>query len=238
MSDYLLIHGAWHGAWCWDALAQDLRAAGHTVTAIDLPGLGADQTPLDTISLQTWTDRVVKALHDSPRPQILVGHSMGGMVITTALDALPEKVASVVYLCAFLPQDGESLYALATRPEGAATQIIQEATPDGLCVTVAPMVAMQGFYGCCRVGDALAAASRLQPLPVRPVLDTVSLGNPAAAAVPRHYIECTEDRAIPVALQRFMASRVPGIRVQSLKTDHSPFLSLREELAAALQNQL
>jgi hypothetical protein len=56
--------------------------------------------------------------------------------------------------------------------------------------------------------------------------------------VPRHYIECTEDRAIPVALQRFMASRVPGIRVQSLKTDHSPFLSMREELAAALQNQL
>jgi pimeloyl-ACP methyl ester carboxylesterase len=74
MAAYLLIHGAWHGAWCWDTLAARLREAGHQIRAIDLPGMGDDHTPLKQVTLQAWTGRVVKELTSFATPAVLVGH--------------------------------------------------------------------------------------------------------------------------------------------------------------------
>ena len=238
MADYLLIHGAWHGRWCWDNTIERLQQAGHRARAIDLPGQGDDQTPVVGIGLSTWIDRVVEELKAYPSPPILVGHSMGGMVITGAADAVPERVARAVYLCAFLPQDGESLFDLASRPECVSgTALIQEATADGLCLTVTPDSARVGFYGLCPPAAVEAALPRLRPLPLRTVMEPVRLVH-TTPPVPRSYIACTEDRAMPVALQRFMAGRSPGIAIQTLASDHSPFLSRPESLLLALQNQL
>lgn len=238
MADYLLIHGAWHGAWCWAAAQRALEAAGHRVRAIDLPTQGTDQTPPAGVGLQHWIDRTVESLRDLGRPQILVGHSMGGMVITGAADAVPELVSRAVYVCAFLPEDGESLMALASRPECVDdTALVQLPTPDGLCVTVTPESARAGFYGHCPETAIADALPRLRPLPVKTVLDTVSLRH-RAPPVPRSYIACTEDRAMPIALQRFLIARSPGIDVTVLESDHSPFVSHTDELVAALQNQL
>ncbi|MCX7037312.1 MAG: alpha/beta fold hydrolase [Proteobacteria bacterium] len=234
MQDYLLIHGAWHGAWCWDTLAAQLRSMGHTVTAIDLPGMGADLTPAAAVTLQSWIDRTVQALHDSPEPVVLVGHSMAGMVITGAAAALPAKVARMVYVCAFLPLPGEALFELASRPEGAATLVEQHPSADGLCTVVPPDNARITFYGLCSPAATDAAVARLCPLPIKTVLEPL----PAAAAdlstLPRHYVECTEDCAIPIALQRFMWGRQPGIVVHTLNSDHSPFVSQPHALAALL----
>ena len=236
MSQYLLIHGAWHGAWCWDGLARGLRAAGHSVRAIDLPGMGADPTPLAQVTLKGWIQRVVEELKALPEPAVLVGHSMGGMVITGAADQVPDRVVEAIYLCAFLPRDGESLYDLATRPEGAATALLQEPTADGLCVMAEPVSARVAFYGLCTPQDTEHAVARLTPQPLEPVLAPLHLSG--SAQVPRRNIECTEERANPIALQRYMAQRSPDIHVQSLPSDHSPFLSMPAELLRLLQNQL
>lgn len=238
MADYLLIHGAWHGAWCWEQTIAGLAAAGHRARAIDLPTQGDDHTPVAGVGLQRWVDRVVEELLRFDRPPVLVGHSMGGMVITAAADTVPERVARAVCVCAFLPQHGETLFALASRPECASdTALVQEATPDGLCLTVPEASARAAFYGLCPAGAAAAAIARLRPLPLQTVLDPVQLRH-AAPPVPRSYIACSQDRAMPVALQRFMAGRSPGIAMQTLDADHSPFLSRPRELLAALQNQL
>ena len=93
MADFLLIHGAWHGAWCWSRTIADLQKSGHRARAIDLPAQGSDQTPVANLRLQHWIDRVVDELHRFDSPPVLVGHSMAGMVITGALDAVPERVA-------------------------------------------------------------------------------------------------------------------------------------------------
>jgi pimeloyl-ACP methyl ester carboxylesterase len=198
--------------------------------------MGQDTTPLGTIGLSTWVDAVVALLQESPEPVVLVGHSMGGMVITAAADALPAQVRVAVYVCAFLPLDGEMLLELATRPEGASTALQQVPTADGLALTVSPESARAAFYGLCPPAAREAAIARLTPQTLRAVIDPVRLKH--VVAVPRVYIECTADRAMPIQLQRFMAGRSPGIRVHTLDADHSPFLSRPAELLAILQNQL
>jgi pimeloyl-ACP methyl ester carboxylesterase len=238
MADFLLIHGAWHGAWCWSRTLADLTAAGHRARALDLPAQGEDRTPAAEVGLSTWIDHVVAELQRSDQPVVLVGHSMGGMVITGAADAVPQCVARAVYVCAFLPEDGESLLELASRPECAEkTALTLEPTPDGLCMTVAPAVARASFYGLCPTADADAAVARLRPLPLKTMIDPIRLRH-SQPPVPRSYIACSEDRAIPIGMQGFMAGRSPGICLQTLAADHSPFVSRPGALLAALQNQL
>lgn len=238
MNHYLLIHGAWHGAWCWEALANRLRSNGHRVTALDLPGMGADATPPSKVTLHSWIQHTVQSLRDSQTPVVLVGHSMAGMVITGAAAVVPHKVASLVYVCAFLPLPGESLFDLAGRPEGASTLVQQTATADGLCTVVPADNARVTFYGNCPALATDDAVRRLCPLPVQTVMEPLPAPASELSRLARHYVECTLDRAIPLALQRFMWGRQPGIRVHTLETDHSPFVSRPDELAALLQNQL
>ena len=113
MSTFVLVHGAWHGAWCWYKVVPRLEQAGHRVVAPDLPSLGSDKTPISQVSLRLWTDRVCQVLDAETDPVILVGHSRGGIVISEAAEARPEKVQRLVYLCAFLLRDGESLIEVA-----------------------------------------------------------------------------------------------------------------------------
>lgn len=130
MAHFILVHGAFDGAWCWTQTADDLRAAGHTVCAVDPPGAGDDLTPVDQVTLTSATDRVLAALR-SQNPAILVGHSMGGIVITQAAAQAPTLITRLVYLTAFLPQDGQSLLDLTHLPEAAGGQVEEHLTVSG-----------------------------------------------------------------------------------------------------------
>src|SRR5918997_808405 len=118
MTRFLLVHGAFAGGWVWEPLKQALEAAGHTVEAPDLPGSGDDPTPIPEVTLGAYTDRVCAVLRERPEPAVLVPNSMGGVVATQAAARCPERVAAIVYVAAFLPQDGDSLIALTQLPEG------------------------------------------------------------------------------------------------------------------------
>ena len=98
MASFLLIHGSWHGAWCWERLLPPLRARGHTARAVDLPGHGEDRTPAWRIGLGSYARRIVDAAGALEVPPILVGHSMGGMAITQAAADAPTAFAGLVCL--------------------------------------------------------------------------------------------------------------------------------------------
>lgn len=115
MSTFVLVHGAWAGGWCWEKGVPLLEQAGHQVQVFDLPAHDQDTTPLREISLAAYTKRVCEILDAQAEPVMLVGHSMGGIVITQAAEERPEKIQMLVYLSAFLPQNGESLFQLASR---------------------------------------------------------------------------------------------------------------------------
>jgi pimeloyl-ACP methyl ester carboxylesterase len=235
MARFVLVHGAWHGAWAWEGVAADLRAAGHEVDAIDLPSHGEDATPPGDVTLEGYVQRVVEALDAGEGPAVLVAHSMGGIPVTQAAETRPERVALLIYTCAFLPRDGESLQSLASLPENSGDIVMPNAIIEPPVAIMPPEAARAAFYGRCSEEDATAAAARLDPQPLAPLGTPVALTEERAGSVPRAYVACLDDRAIPIALQRRMIAASPCREVVELDSDHSPFMCRRDELVAALQ---
>ena len=118
MAIYLLIHGAWHGGWCWRKVAPLLESKGHRGIAPDLPGHGQDRTPLASVTLESYARRICEIARQQTEAVILAGHSMGGVAITQAGEYCAEKIQALVYVCAFLPRNGDSLETWASRNSG------------------------------------------------------------------------------------------------------------------------
>lgn len=224
MSDILLIHGSCHGAWCWEALVPAFAQLGITATAIDLPGRDGSPTTLDDYA---------KAILAAASPgTVLVGHSAGGYAITAAAEADPARFAGLVYLCAYLPAPGQSLGDM--RRAGPSQPLLPaiRVAEDRVSFTIDPAMAPAVFYHDCPPEVAAAATSRLCPQPVTP--QETPLFPKAAPTLPRHYIVCTQDRAIPPDYQAQMAKVLPPETVTTLNASHSPFLSMPDQLATRL----
>jgi pimeloyl-ACP methyl ester carboxylesterase len=234
MSTYVLVHGAWHGAWCWDKVAPLLRAHGHTVLIPDLPGHGDDPTPLEEVTLDAYADRVADFIDSAAEPVILVGHSMGGIVVTQAAELRSDAVAKLVYLTGFLPGNGESLLDLAADDPGTLVLPNLITSEDGVSATVAPDFLTPAFYADCSDDDVAWATAHLVPQALAPLATPVSTTDQGWGSVPRIYFECAEDQAISITRQRDMVGRHPVESVVTFETSHSPFLSQPAALADAL----
>jgi pimeloyl-ACP methyl ester carboxylesterase len=231
---YVLIHGAWHGSWCWDKIVPLLEMRGHKAVAPDLPGHGTDKSPVSEVSLQAYVDRVVKILDAQSEPVVLVGHSMGGIVISQAAEYRPEKVKTLAYLSAFLLRDGESLLQIAQEDEDALVLPNLVMADDQSSATVKDEALGEAFYGGCSVEDVARAKSLLVPQAAAPFATPVHTTTENFGRVPRIYIECRRDRAISPSAQKRMYTALPCQRVVSMDTSHSPFFSASEELLAHL----
>jgi pimeloyl-ACP methyl ester carboxylesterase len=231
---FVLVHGAWHGAWCWEQVEHHLGELGEASVAVDLPGRASDSRPAAELTLDSYVDHVVAAIDASPEPVVLVGHSLGGLVISQTAERVPEKISSLVYLCAMLLQDGQStidasvndpdsrLMANISLDEGATTSSVAEPAVRDL------------FYGDCTVAASEKAGRLLVPEPVVPASTPVHVTSERWGSVPRSYILCTQDRAISPAQQRAMIESVGIDRVIEMDSSHSPFISQPERLAALL----
>jgi pimeloyl-ACP methyl ester carboxylesterase len=229
---FLLVHGAWHGAWCWERLVPVLEARGHRAVAIDLPGHGDNGARPFRVTLGSYSRCIRAAAEGLGSAPIAVGHSMGGMGITQAASDAPQLFSALVYLCAFAPLHGESLFSLGRRDAGS---LVPAAAAYGLTsVGLRPEGAKAAFYGDLSDAEADRAVARLCREPLRPLAQRHSRRH--EIDLPRAYIECTRDRAISLELQRAMAARHAFERVVSMDTSHSPFLSAPEALAGHLED--
>jgi len=236
MARFVLVHGAFAGAWTWERLAPALEDKGHTVEVFDLPGSGEDQTPVGEVTLDAYADKVCSVLGSSDEPAVLVANSMGGIAATQAAARCPEKVAGIVYVAAFLPQDGDSLIALTELPEGADDQVQANMVVSGEPpVSTLPDEKSQAtLYGSCTDEVASKAIESQRPQPVAPFTEPVSIPDGALDSIPRSYVTCAQDRSVPAPLQRRMIKTAGLENVAELDTDHTPQLSATDDLAEAL----
>ena len=236
MARFVLVHGAFAGAWIWQPLMDRLQAAGHSVEAFDLPGLGDDFTPVAEVTLDACAARLCQVLAAGAEPAVVVGNSMGGVIATQGAARSPEHVAALVYVAAFVPKDGQSLLDLTKLPEGADDQVQANITIEGEPpVAIMPAAASRhALYGSCAEDVAARAIARQRPQPVAPFATPVSIPPGALDGINRYYVLCKQDRAIPPPLQRRMISEHVFAGVVELDTDHTPQLSMTKELAEAL----
>lgn len=234
MATFVLIHGAWHGGWCWERIVPLLVREGHRVFAPDLPGMGADRRQHGSDPLGDWTDFAVKLATSADEPVTLVGHSLGGVVISEVAERVPSVVHRLVYLTAFLLQSGQSLADVANRyPDVGPARAFRPAEVDGE-VTVDPDQAIGIFYNETPALEARAAVDRLVAQPLAAFTKPVTLSAERFGRVPRVYVEATDDRAISLEMQRDMQALLPCEPVITIKCDHSPFYSAVPDLAEAL----
>jgi pimeloyl-ACP methyl ester carboxylesterase len=232
----VLVHGAYGGAWCWTRVVGPLEAAGHTVETLDLPGAGDDRTPVEEVTLEACAARVVDVLARSDEQALLVGHSMGGVVITQAASNAPERVSSLAYVCAFMPSNGQSLLDLTRLPEGQNDMIQANLVVEGdpPVAFLPPAATAEAIYNRCDAETIAWAVERRRPQPVAPFATPVAIDDAVLSAIPRSYVFTAYDQSIPPELQRRMIAEHPCRKVFELEADHAPYFSAVDGLVDAL----
>lgn len=229
---FVLVHGAFQTSAGWDGVMAALEAQGATVIAVNSPGRGDDMTPAAEQTLDAYRDAVIAVIEQQNQPVILVGHSFGGMVVSAVAEAIPDKIATVVYLAAFLPLDGESLLALVGQNRAEDAGLITPTADQTL--TFAPEAFAAAFCPECTPEQAeVLAASRVdEPLP--PLNQPVTLTAENFGAVRKVYILTAQDLVVPPAFQAYMLSRTPVDKVYAIDAGHAPYISQPEALANIL----
>ncbi|ARV59209.1 hypothetical protein BZZ01_11720 [Nostocales cyanobacterium HT-58-2] len=234
MSTYVLIHGAWHGAWCWEKVVAVLEREGHKAITLDLPGHGKDTTLSQEISLQSYVERVCQVLDAQSEKVFLVGHSMGGIVISQVAEYRSEKIQMLVYLCGILLRNGQTLLQVFQQDtESLLSPNIIINADQGVSI-VREDALKDIFYADCIDTDITRAKSLLRPQPLAPWGTPINITEEKFGRIPRVYIECLADRAVSPSLQKQMYTALPCRQVISMDTSHSPFFCAPEKLVACL----
>lgn len=221
----VLVHGAWHGPWCWSEIEARLTDDGIEVVTVDLPSSGPGGSTLG--DLDDDAAAVRQAIHAIDGPVVVVAHSYGG-IPTTQGAASAENVAHLVYLTAFMLDEGESLYAFV----GGQPPDWWEVAEDG--TSVMPARAGEIFYNDLPEAAVAAASARLQPQSMASFKSPVRAA--AWRAIPSTYVICERDNAIPVPAQEMLAQRAGSVR--RLDASHSPFLSRPEAVVEIVRGVL
>jgi pimeloyl-ACP methyl ester carboxylesterase len=228
MATYALVHGAWHGAWCWERLTPLLHEAGHDVVTMDLPSEDG------TATFDTYADVVCAALEGRDDDVVLVGHSYNGNTIP--LVAARRPVRHLVYLCAMVPDIGRSLFDQLSDE----LEMLSPAYEQGLSVPDEQLrqvwidldLACAMFYGDCDEQTRKAAIGRLRPQSAYPAILPFSLTE--FPVVPTTYVVCSEDQILRPEWSRQTARERLNADLVELPGDHSPFYSRPEVLAEVL----
>lgn len=231
MAAYVLVHGAWHGGWCWRRVTPLLGAGGHDVYTPTLTGLGQRSHLLSRdVGLDTHARDIAGVLeYEELRDVILVGHSYGGMVITAAAELAAERLARLVYLDAFLPRDGECV--LDFLPPAARERTLARAAAEGEGWYLPPQ-RDEHPYGITDPTDVAWVRRKLTAHPLKTMQQAVRCANPAAAALRRTYVICTATRYFTHFADR--ARSTPGWDYRELEAAHDAMVTAPAALAGVL----
>ncbi len=224
---FALVHGAWHGSWSWYKIETLLIDSAQKVVNINLPGHGIDTTDTRTITMQSYCDKVsaeIDSITKDNEKVILVGHSMGGAVISQVAEQKHDKIEKLVYVAAFLLQNGQTVFGMASTDENSLVNPLEpNFTNMTLPIKTSPRDVKKVFYGGAKKFDVRLSSSLLTPNPLLPLQDTLSISDEKYGQIPRFYIKTTRDSAITPEQQQQMIDSMPCQHVYTLNAAHSPF---------------
>lgn len=231
MATFVLVHGGWHGGWCWKYVAPLLRAAGHDVFTPTLTGLGerAHLVRLD-IGLDTHVQDVIGVLtYEDLHDVVLVGHSLGGPVVEGVADRISERIAHLVYLDASVPRDGQA--DVDCYPAEFGVRQWAEGIQAAGDHVIQPIIE-EPVFGITNEADAQWVKSKLTPHPVKAFIDRLHLTNPEPHANARTFISCTQSDPAMSSVGR--ARTEPGWQLEELATGHDAMVTAPQELVNIL----
>jgi pimeloyl-ACP methyl ester carboxylesterase len=234
MTNFVFVHGAWQGGWCWREVVPRLESKGHSVLAIDLPGHGTSSVRPEEVTLQDYVDAVIRAVKTWSVPPILVGHSMCG-ILSRVGETAPHGVRALVYVAGLVVPNGSSMMD-SVKEFDAEYQDQFLWAPDRRSAGIRPEGARRYLYPLCPPDIVKEVLPLLTAEPVGPYETPIRTTSENFGRVPRYYIECLRDRVVPIALQRAMYSAISCKRIYSIDTDHSPFFSAPAELVSILHS--
>lgn len=218
---FVLVHGGFHGAWCWEKLIPELTKRGHEAVALDCPGHG--KRAAEDATLAGYRDAVAQAIRPG---DVVVGHSMGGFTTTAAVDAAIDKVSHVVYLAAGLPIEGEAMTTAGAGRTSQRQSTVEMVDEGRKMAMVSKQAATDFFFHDCSPEMIDWAWERLTPQPMQPMIEPISVPRFWQVSPPRSLILCRQDRATGAGdAGNVRTSQRLGVEPLWLDTSHSPFLS-------------
>ena len=236
MSHLLLIHGAWGGAWEFDATINGLRKLGHQTSAIDLPGHGHFDAPIAEVTMDAYVQTVIDAAQAMEGQIILVGHSLGGAIISQVAERIPQKIERLIYVAAMLPQNGDTPLGLMQGDEEGELLSRLEFSGDQSYVTVGPEAVKSVLLN--DVADAERLAQFLPHFAMQqatePFMFAAELTEEAFGSVPKTYVRASVDKVLSPALQDKMLENWSVEQVFTLASGHYPLMSMPQEVIDVL----
>jgi pimeloyl-ACP methyl ester carboxylesterase len=232
----VLVHGAWQAPYAWQSVKDQLIQKGQNVVVVELPGHGSDMTAPATLSMDVYRDKVIAAINAVQGNVVLVGHSMGGMVITAAAEKIPNRIDKLVYIGAFLPANGQSLLALASTDSTSMLGPNLVPSADQLTLgikaeSIVPVFIQDG-------SDAVKkqVVDNYRPEPAIPFTNPVTITAANFGKLTKYYFYTAQDHAVGLNLQKRMVAAAGIKNTYTLNSSHCPFLSMPDQVTSYLLN--
>jgi pimeloyl-ACP methyl ester carboxylesterase len=235
-SSIVIVHGSWSSASDWEAVSGKLTADGNQVTLVNLPGHGADQTPVTSINLQGYVDAVKKAIGNKTGV-VLIGHSFGGIVTSLVAEQVPAQIKKLVFVAAYVPQNGQSLFVIAnTDADSYVGRYLRPDEKTGVAGIAKEGIAETFLADAPKpVQDYVSAHLRAEPL--LPLTEPAIVTPANFGRVPKTYIHTYLDHVNSFTLQQQMVKAACITRFYGLPSSHTPFVSMPLLLAAIIGNE-
>ncbi len=236
MSNLLLIHGAWGGAWEFQEAIEILGERGHWAHAIDLPGHGKSSAPIAEVTMDAYVHRVIEEVRNTDSRTVLVGHSLAGSIISQVAERIPEKIERLVYVCAALPRNGDTVLGLMQ--SDAAGELLPRIvfSDDQSYATLGADDVKNILLHDVREPERVEILAREFDIKqaTEPFMIPAELTNAAFGSVPKAYVRCSLDKAMSLSLQDRMIAGWEVEHVSTLVSGHFPMMSVPDRLIEAI----
>lgn len=231
----VLVHGAFQSASDWGAVVSQLESTGNNVIAVNLPGRDTDGEAAKAISLQSYIDNVIGVVSTVDQPVHLIGHSFGGITITAVAEVIPDNIETLVYIAAYVPEDGESMEKLAySDKDNGFTEKSFVVAKDYSHATILEEDQARLFGNDADAEQINSLQASMIKEPLAPIGTPVSITEGNSSSVKKAYIRTLRDQTVSTPLQTKMLMRAKIDNVIDIDSGHLPYLTEPEQLVGAI----